>query len=84
MAPKKEIEDTLDIKAEIDYLKTFIEVTEGWADQAHIDKVHELEALCRAAAHHTKGILNLFLSAHNGVLAEGASSMEEYLSKIGD
>lgn len=85
MASKKEMEDMLDIKAEIDYLKTFIEVMEGWADQAHIDEVHELEAPCRAAVSHTKNVLNLFLSIHNGVVEELAneeSSMRKYLARI--
>jgi len=85
MASEKEKEDLLDIKAEVDYIKVFIEVAEGWADEAHIDEVYELEVPCRAAAHHAKDILNLLLSAHNEVveeLAGGASSMKEYLSKI--
>lgn len=65
MTSKKEKEDLLDIKAEVSFLETFIKAAEGWAEEAHIDEAYELEAPCRAAVHHTRNILNLFLSARN-------------------
>jgi len=73
MPTKREMEDLIDIKGEINYLKDGIEVIEAWADQAHIDEAYELEAPCRATVHHMKTILDLFLASRNMVVEELAA-----------
>lgn len=70
MSKKDEISDLEDTKKTIKYFEDFIEITEYFADGAHIDEIYEVEAPCRAAIHHINVLLGHIRSVEEDLLPE--------------